>query len=41
MRLGKHPLLAAPVAGDAHEPRRERGERLSQRSAGVGSGSSP
>src|ERR1700704_3377662 len=28
MRLGEHPLLAAPIAGDPHEPRRERPERL-------------
>jgi hypothetical protein len=26
--LGDHPVLAAPVAGDPHEPRREGAERL-------------
>ena len=30
VRLGEHPLLAAPVAGDPQEPRRERPERLVQ-----------
>jgi hypothetical protein len=30
VRLGEHPLLAAAVAGDPEEPRRERPERLVQ-----------
>jgi hypothetical protein len=35
-RLGKHPLLAAPVAGDPQEPTRKRGKRFGQRFGGGG-----
>ena len=41
VRLIDHLHLAAAVALDAQEPRRERGERLARASAPVGSGSLP